>query len=377
MYLLYAPREKFGLIPSGQSVVTDEVKFYQNVAFCPKHYWYRVHILQGCRDITPRLFKKLRQKRKLRSIVIFGKGGIGDTMWLMPFARALKEKHPQATILVITDKQGAEIWKYAPYINGAVEDVFWNLTGLFRRADEVYEFGGMATFLKKEMKKNPIDATFDMVGFPKPREAEKMRPKLVVTIDEGKQAEKVLKDRGIEVKEDKIISIGISASTANRNWPFEYIKELTTAFIDGGYKVLWLGKGKEREEKFLDEDIKKLGAINLVGRTSIRQGMAMLALSDLFIGPDSGLLNMAASLNIPSIGIYGPISPRVRANYFERHFSLFAGIKCQPCKEHWTECRLGYPSPCMKAITPRMAYKHSIDLLTRYPREIIGKLPID
>jgi len=254
MYLLYAPREKFGQIPPGQVLFSNEVKFYQNVAFCPKFYWKKVHTENGCRDISPNSFKRLREKKQLRTVTIFATGGIGDSMWAMPFVRALKEKYPQCAIIVVTEKKNAEVWKNIPYVVGVIQNAFWNVAGVIRKSDDVYDFGGIATILKKQMKLDPIEATFKMAGFPLPKEKSACRPKLIVTIDEGKAAERFLKTKDIDVKKDKIICIGLEASTSNRHWPFEYVKLLTKQLIHEQYKVIWLGKDKEHSARFLDEE---------------------------------------------------------------------------------------------------------------------------
>jgi len=85
MYLLYAPPKKFGNVPTGHALITEEVKFFQNVAFCPKQYWQKIHTHNGCRDITPRFFKELREKRVLKAVTIFATGGIGDSMWAVSY----------------------------------------------------------------------------------------------------------------------------------------------------------------------------------------------------------------------------------------------------------------------------------------------------
>ena len=62
MYLLYAPHEKFGLIPPASPLFTDEVKFYQNVAFCPKFYWKKIHVENGVVIYLPILLHAYKTK---------------------------------------------------------------------------------------------------------------------------------------------------------------------------------------------------------------------------------------------------------------------------------------------------------------------------
>ena len=377
MYLLYAPPEKFGRIPSGLPLITKEVLFYSNVGFCPKYYWYKTHVMAGCKDITPKHFKKLRAKRKLQTILVFARGGIGDTMWAMPAVRALKEKYPTASIMVVVEKKHMPIWKGVPYISGTSEDGFWNITGFMMKADEAYDFGGVVTVDPKLIKNDPIISTFKIIEQPVPKDRKKCRPMLVVTVDEGKLAERRLADEGIHLDQHRIITIGTESSTSNRNWPFDYTKELTHALADKGYKVIWLGSDQAKSSDILGAKTKETGALNLIANTHIRQAMAIIALSDLYIGPSSGLLCIATALETPSIGLWGAFDPKCRSVFYDKYTALWGKEDCSPCGEHWTECRKGHPAPCMKRITPRAVFEEVEKMLKKYPRSLESKKPIE
>ena len=216
-----------------------------------------------------------------------------------------------------------------------------------------------------------------MAGYPLPKEKSKCRPMLIVTIDEGKKGEAYLREKGADIRKDTVITIGIEASTANRSWPFEYIKDLTRALIDQGYKVVWLGKEIQYSNKYLDLETMAIGQVNLVGETSLRQAMTIVSLSDLYIGPNSGLMVMATSFKIPTIGLFGAFNPKIRAKFYDRFMAVWKKPKCAPCNEHWTECRHGHPSPCMKMIMPQEIFFLAKEVLAKWPRRLIEKLPIE
>lgn len=377
MHLLFAPTKKFGLIPPGEYLISPEVRFYKNVAFCPKQYWAKVHIDQGCIDITPRTLKRIRNKRPLFRIAVVATGGIGDSLWNMPFVRFLRGKYPQAAIFVITEAKNKPIWLNFPYTNKIVSDDFYTTTSTISRMDEAYYFGGVATIYKKYMKYDPIEAIFLMAGEKPPQDKKFMRPHLVITIDEGKKTEAFLREKGADIKKDKIITIGTESSTNNRNWPIEYIKELSTALLSYGYKVVWLGKNEELWPRLIKEENNVPGVINLVGEVPLRTAMTIISLSDAYIGPDSGLMHIAASLETPTVGLFGAFHPRTRTKFYTRFKALYKKIKCSPCGEHWTECPYGHPAPCMKVITPDVVYNEVMEMLKKYPRQAIGKIPIE
>jgi len=377
MYLLYAPKEKFGLLPPNKTLISDEVKFTQNVAYCPKQYWQKLHLRFGCRDISPRFFKQLRLKRDLKTILLFATGGIGDTMWSMPFARALNEKYPKSNTFVVTEKHGKPVWDKCPYVRGTVENAFWNVAGLVANSDEVYDFSGMASILKQQMRLDPVEATFQMAGWPLPKDHEKLRPRLTLTLDEGRIAEKLLAEKNVKSRLDTIITIGIEASTSNRSWPFDYTIDLTNRLLDDGFKVVWLGKSPEFSARLLPPNRAPNGVVNLVAETNIRQAMALISLSDLYIGPNSGLMVIATSLLVPTLGLFGAFNPKLRAKYYARFTALWGKLDCAPCGEHWTECRHGHPAPCMKSILPSRVYSATQTMLKEYPRSLTEKLPLE
>lgn len=375
MYLLYAPPEKFNVLPPKTPLLSDEVLFTYNVAYCPKFFWKKYHIMQGCRDITPGWMVRLRHRRELRNILIIATGGIGDSMWCMPFANALRKKYPRSTILVACTVRVMPVWQNVPYANMCVSDEFWNLQNLIRGADEVFDFAGIAT--GKKMHIDPVETVFKEGELPLPRDKKDCRPQLVVTIDEGKRVEAMLKREGINTKTDKIISIGLESSTSNRNWVFEYVKELTKKLISEGFKVIWFGESPDYETRMLDDETNAIGAVNLVHRTSIREAMAILALTDVFVGPASGLMVIATSLETPTVGLFGAFNPRVRDKFYTKFIPLWHKIDCAPCNEHWTECTKGHPAPCMKVISSNEVLLAIDELVKKWPRPTIAKLPIE
>ena len=409
MYILKAPVEKFGRLPAKSPLITEEVLFTNNIAYCPKYFWKKWHCFQGCIDITPGFMKNLRKERELGNILFIATGGLGDIMWCMPFMKAAKQRWPKARIIVATEEKAMPLFQGVPFANLCVKDEYWNMQALIRNAHEVFDFSGIATMFKKEMNMDPIDATFFDGELPRPKNRKDCRPMLVLTIDEGKQAEALLRNNGIDPAKDRIISIALESSTPNRNWPHAYTKELTKRLIEAGNKVVWLSESKDFGNSYFYEcdcgtpfdftshtlpksltwecplckkdnrieTIKQVeGVVNLGGKTNIRQAMAIIALSDVFIGPNSGLMVIATALETPTIGLFGAFEPRRITQYYDKFAYIWGHAKCAPCLEHWTECKFGYPSPCMRIITVDMVHGKTNEMLTRYPKKPQERSPI-
>ncbi len=409
MYLLKAPVEKFGILPAKSPLITEEVLFTNNIAYCPKYFWKKWHVVQGCEDVTPDWMKKMRKERELYNILFVTTGGIGDVMWCMPFMKACRLRWPRARILVATNEERMPLFAGVPFADLCVKDDFWNLQALIRNAHEVYDFGGIATMFKKEMNMDPIDATFFDGELPRPKNRKDCRPMLVVTVDEGKQTEALLRRNGIDPLKDRIITIALESSTPNRNWPHSFTKELTERLIAAGSKVVWLSENKDFGNSFFYQcecgtpfdltshtlpesltwkcplckkdnvinEIKTVdGVVNLCGKVNIRQVMGIIALSDVFVGPNSGLMVIATALETPTIGLFGAFEPRRITQYYDKFAYIWGHAKCAPCSEHWTECRFGYPAPCMRIISVDMVRGKINEMLERYPKKINERKPI-
>jgi ADP-heptose:LPS heptosyltransferase len=70
---------------------------------------------------------------------------------------------------------------------------------------------------------------------------------------------------------------------------------------------------------------------DLVGRTSIRSLVGVLRRARLVVGVDSGPLHLADSLGVPCVGLYGATSPVSWGLLGERAIQLSSGADCSPC----------------------------------------------
>jgi ADP-heptose:LPS heptosyltransferase len=85
---------------------------------------------------------------------------------------------------------------------------------------------------------------------------------------------------------------------------------------------------------------------NLVGRTTLRQVLAVLARTRLAFGPDSGALHMAAALGTPALSLWGATSALRSAPFGCEALALTGDAPCAPC--FLTRCPIG--RVCMQSI---------------------------
>ncbi|HEX6819511.1 MAG TPA: glycosyltransferase family 9 protein [Ktedonobacterales bacterium] len=109
----------------------------------------------------------------------------------------------------------------------------------------------------------------------------------------------------------------------------------------------------------------------LAGRTSLKETAALIEMSAMFIGNDSCPLHIAAAVNTPSVGIFGPsniqqFQPIGKRNYRQR--MVHSNLPCAPCFHFIGNGAPWVPNTChsmacLKAITPEMVATAATELL--------------
>ncbi len=90
------------------------------------------------------------------------------------------------------------------------------------------------------------------------------------------------------------------------------------------------------------------GFRDLVGRTTLRQLIAILARARLAFGPDSGALHLAAAVGTPAVSLWGATSPARSTPFGSEGFALAGDAPCAPC--FLRDCPI--ERVCMRGITP-------------------------
>jgi heptosyltransferase-2 len=102
---------------------------------------------------------------------------------------------------------------------------------------------------------------------------------------------------------------GVGASDAIKCWPREYFAELGMMLKkrSGGTIFVCGSKSETAVVDWIAEEIREGDHHALgVSHLEIDQCFALLSKIDLFIGNDSSLLNAAACLGLPAVGLFGP-----------------------------------------------------------------------
>jgi len=185
---------------------------------------------------------------------------------------------------------------------------------------------------------------------------------ITVTEKEKQVALHLLKQYGAGDPENVIgINPGAAFGTAKRWYPERYaalIKRLhescnASFFIFGGAGEASLGStisGLTGEY-----------CINLCGKTSLREAIALINVCSLFITNDSGLMHVAAALDIPQVAIIGPTDPINTGPVNSLSHIVCVPTSCSPCLK--PECPEDHR--CMKKISVDLVFSEAESLLKK------------
>ena len=341
-------------------------------------------------------------------ILIRSANWVGDAIMTTPAIRAIRRNFPSARITLLAKPWVAPVFEYNPDIDDIMiyqtaerhggwaglyhlaQDVRrqrFDLAILFQNAFEAALLSFMAGIPRRmgfttdgrtalltdrirtwrPLKKGhlieyylglPLGAGMTLHG---------TRLTLVITPEERRLARCYMTDK--KLAGDLVIGLnpGATFGTAKR-WLPDRFAELGRRLIAGHKaRVLIFGAPNEASlGRWLADEIGD-GAVNLCGQTSLRQAICLIEQCDLFVTNDSGLMHVAAALDIPQLAIIGPTDPVATGpiNPASR-IVHFPGV-----------CEF---SPCLKAHCPiadhRCMTAVSVDLVAREARALLsGETP--
>jgi lipopolysaccharide heptosyltransferase II len=111
--------------------------------------------------------------------------------------------------------------------------------------------------------------------------------------------------------------------------------------------VVFLGAPAERELGNAARALTDANIINLTGRTSLREAITIISRARFCIGPDTGLMHVAAALGTPVVSLWGATDPARTGPYGFGDLVIQGKAECVPCRKR--HCPIG--RLCMQSIT--------------------------
>ncbi|MCB5251424.1 MAG: glycosyltransferase family 9 protein [Candidatus Cloacimonadaceae bacterium] len=180
--------------------------------------------------------------------------------------------------------------------------------------------------------KSALDKVFDQVNLQSPR----LYPPADIAL------------LALEAAPSKRILIFPGAKHNTKRYPSRYYKLL----IDISPKPWqYIILGSPGEAALCAEIAKGNQALNMAGKYSFTQILALMQSADWVLSSDSGPMHLAAALQRPQIAIFGATHPRLGFAPLNPNARILAAdISCQPCSLHGSESCPQQHFKCMHSI---------------------------
>jgi heptosyltransferase II len=331
---------------------------------------------------------------------------LGDAVMTTPALAAVREGFPDARIVLLARPLVAELFRHHPDVDevmiyerpGRHEGALGRLrlAGELRRRrfdgalllqnafdaaliaflGRIPERAGYPTDGRRILLTVPVPLTpailerheveyylclLDGLGIPRPVPAVL---KLTVTEEEREAMATRLASLGIE-RDAPVVTInpGATYGSAKRWYPDRFAAVAEALSGEWSARVVVVGSTAEAPLAGEIEAATRNPLVNLAGKTTVRELMALLSLSSFLVTNDSGPMHIGAALGVPLVAIFGPTDWRRTSPWSSLAKVVRVEIDCSPCKLR--VCDRGHE--CMLGVTPGMVVDAARQLLPGGP----------
>ncbi len=155
-----------------------------------------------------------------------------------------------------------------------------------------------------------------------------------------------------------------------KRWPLRHYAVLADRLVDE-LDALVVLTGSPNEAGLARAVLEQIhvSVVDLTGRTTLPELVALLAESDVVVTGDSGPMHIACAVQTPVVALHGPTDPAQSGPTAPDAIVLRHRLWCSPCYDSsaTAECRFGNPV-CMKELAPGLVFAAVRRQLTRHGR---------
>lgn len=343
----------------------------------------------------------------MKKILIINPFGIGDVLFTTPVISALKKSFPDSVIGYWCNKRVKEVFLSNP----KVDKVFALSRGDFKRAyrkspgEGIRQFFSLISGIKKEKFDLTLDFSLDQrygflsqllgikkrIGFNYKDRGWFLTKKLNIGGYDGKpiaeiyldlfqflgtkpeynklevfasevdkiRVKIILEQAGIK-DTDTIVAIAPGAggswggNASFKHWPaIKYAQLADNIANNFNVKVLIVGDISEKPITDIVVSAMKNKPVDLSGKTTLGELIAVFGNARLLITNDGGPLHIAVALGIKTVSIFGPVDDLVYGPYpvSERHIVMKKDLSCRPCYKNFRIDMCNNNKECINSIS--------------------------
>ena len=338
---------------------------------------------------------------EVKRILIRSTNWVGDTVMMLPSLVAVRETFPRAEITVLANPWVLPLLENHPAVDrtividkgrgvisaakevlliiSRVRNLRFDLAVLFQNAFEAallsylggaryrvgYNTDGRSLFLthtvirdKAILSAHQVDyflGLVDTMGW----QVTETKPVVYLSKEDTKTISRMLSSEGI-CDNDMLVGLNPGAAYGPaKRWPAERFAVIGDwASKRWNAKVVLFGSSSEAAIAKEVATLMKAEPLNVCGKTTLGQAMALIKRCDFFLTNDSGLMHIAAALNRPLVAVFGP-TDHVQTRPVSRNARMVRhDLECSPCLKQ--VCPLD--QRCMLSIEPHEVWREMEDL---------------
>ncbi|MEE8171158.1 MAG: lipopolysaccharide heptosyltransferase II, partial [Phycisphaerae bacterium] len=151
------------------------------------------------------------------------------------------------------------------------------------------------------------------------------------TPEDEQSVRAALAEHGINAEDGYAVLVP-SARWETKQWPADRFGTLAAGILKAwGFRGLLVGGRDDHETAEAARQASDGAAINLCGRTTLRQLAVLIAAARVVVTADSSPMHMAAAFRRPLVALFGPTSPARTGPYGMPDAVLRLDLACSPC----------------------------------------------
>ncbi|MFH1009071.1 MAG: glycosyltransferase family 9 protein [Candidatus Latescibacterota bacterium] len=312
-------------------------------------------------------------------------GSLGDTVLASATFGLLRNRFPDAEILLLTKSGYAELFEHDPRLSGVIK---WEpevpfhkqLSGLRRMGFDVcvdlhanlrsrllggllsarcirYRKRRLARMAMVHAKWIPVHShpVCDQYTAPLARLGIRKRPDLPRIFVEERFLKKVarkLEGWGIQAG-DEVVGVHPGANWDTKRWEANGFAQVCDRILESGRKCLLLGD--EGDRAFVREIASRMRLVPtlVAGELGLCELAAAIRRCGVLLCNDSGPMHMATAVDTPVVALFGPTHPKLGfAPVGIQDVVLTANRPCSPCSLHGEKAYRFPHRSCMQEISP-------------------------
>jgi heptosyltransferase-1 len=335
------------------------------------------------------------------SILIIKLSAIGDVVHSLPLLEVLRQQFPIARIDWLVEEAASGIVEGHPLLDRLLVFPRKTWLGRFIKNGEPISIGREATRFVRELRSRRYDIVIDLQGLLKSGILTFLaRGKRKIALNNGREGSALFVHERVAIPDtemhalERYLCIARHLGVKDTSWDGSIpVYESDKAYIDSllgrlgvgrtlvavnpmakwetklweskrfalladlmseklNAAVIFTGSIGDRGAIGVIQSEMKTEALNLAGRTTLKQLAWLYQGCATVVSTDTGPMHIAAAMKSPVVvGLFGPTSPLRTGPYGARQRVVRAGVACSPCfKKRCNDMR------CMRQITVDMVY---------------------